>query len=50
MGARREVRERYAIRGTPVEDCLTAAFCTPCALTQESHELAEEERMYGNRR
>ncbi|KAG2112403.1 PLAC8-domain-containing protein [Suillus clintonianus] len=44
FGQRGALRERYHIDGNPVNDCLTAFFCTPCELTQESQELAEEER------
>ncbi|KAH8915403.1 PLAC8-domain-containing protein [Atractiella rhizophila] len=40
---RGRVRERYAIRGHPVTDCLASVFCVPCQLTQESRELEDEE-------
>jgi len=39
----RSVRNRYSIRGNILTDCLTAAFCAPCQLTQEHRELLEEE-------
>ncbi|KAF9220853.1 PLAC8-domain-containing protein, partial [Gyrodon lividus] len=41
---RGNIRERRRIRGTVVRDCLTAYFCTPCELTQESRELEVEEQ------
>ncbi|KAG2117440.1 hypothetical protein BD769DRAFT_1290079, partial [Suillus cothurnatus] len=43
LGQRATLRARYHIDGSPVNDCLTAFFCTPCELTQESRELSEEE-------
>jgi len=43
MGTRASIRARYRIRGGGWDDCLTALFCTPCELTQESRELELEE-------
>ncbi|KAF8841119.1 hypothetical protein BDN67DRAFT_902116, partial [Paxillus ammoniavirescens] len=36
------IREHRRIKGSI--DCLTAYFCTPCELTQESRELDAEEQ------
>ncbi|KIJ12273.1 hypothetical protein PAXINDRAFT_83215 [Paxillus involutus ATCC 200175] len=41
---RKTIRERRRIEGGVVLDCLTAYFCTPCELTQESRELDAEEQ------
>jgi Cys-rich protein (TIGR01571 family) len=48
LGQRATLRARYHIDGSPVNDCLTAFFCTPCELTQESRELSEEEMTASN--
>ncbi|KAG2033918.1 PLAC8 family-domain-containing protein [Suillus americanus] len=48
LGQRATLRERYHIDGSPVNDCLTAFFCTPCELTQESRELTEDEMAITN--
>ncbi|KAG1871561.1 PLAC8 family-domain-containing protein [Suillus subluteus] len=48
LGQRATLRARYNIDGSAVNDCLTAFFCTPCELTQESRELAEEEMAVSN--
>jgi len=47
-GLRGSIRERYNIPGSAGEDCLTTFLCPPCALTQESLELAMEERRLRN--
>jgi len=39
-------RSRYNIKGSAVTDCLTAACCHPCELTQEHQELELEERSF----
>ena len=43
---REEMRERYGIRGSGVGDCCVAAWCRPCALTQEHREIELEERSF----
>ncbi|KAJ8583475.1 PLAC8-domain-containing protein [Rhizopogon salebrosus TDB-379] len=43
LGERGRLRLRYRIAGNSINDCLTAFFCTPCELTQESRELEAEE-------
>ncbi|KAG1725625.1 uncharacterized protein EDB91DRAFT_1062087, partial [Suillus paluster] len=48
VGQRGTLRTRYHIDGNLVNDCLTAYFCTPCELTQESRELQEEETAISN--
>ncbi|OAX35842.1 hypothetical protein K503DRAFT_745344 [Rhizopogon vinicolor AM-OR11-026] len=48
LGERGSLRSHRHIAGSPVNDCLTAFFCTPCQLTQESRELAEEETATAN--
>nr|BAE53693.1 CW80Cd404 protein [Chlamydomonas sp. W80] len=40
---RTALRERYGIAGTAREDCLLYAFCTPCALAQETRTLIHEQ-------
>ncbi|ORY90636.1 PLAC8 family-domain-containing protein [Leucosporidium creatinivorum] len=42
--SRFQTRERYAIRGSPVEDVLIGAFFPTCSLVQESREIEEEEQ------
>lgn len=42
--SRTQLRERYEIRGNPVQDLLISAFCAPCALVQEAREIEEEEQ------
>ncbi|KAN0139171.1 PLAC8 family domain containing protein [Lactarius tabidus] len=42
-----KVRSRYNIRGGTMNDCLTASFCRPCLLTQQSREIALEENSFG---
>ncbi|KAK4049452.1 hypothetical protein OIV83_004185 [Microbotryomycetes sp. JL201] len=37
-------RERYAIRGSALEDALWPIFCQPCALVQEAREIEGEEQ------
>ncbi|KAJ8508710.1 hypothetical protein ONZ45_g9035 [Pleurotus djamor] len=44
IGTRGNIRDRYRIKGGGCGDCLTACFCTPCELTQESRELELEEK------
>ena len=41
---RSNIRDRYDIRGSHGGDCLTLAFCIPCALTQERREIELEEK------
>ncbi|KIK42332.1 hypothetical protein CY34DRAFT_805076 [Suillus luteus UH-Slu-Lm8-n1] len=48
LGQRATLRARHRIDGSPVNDCLTAFFCTPCELTQESQELTQEEMAIAN--
>jgi Cys-rich protein (TIGR01571 family) len=52
FGRRRTaMRERFNIEGSSREDCLLYAFCTPCALAQETrtfmHEQVHEGVWYG---
>jgi len=44
IGQRGETRQRYRINGGGVGDCLSAACCAPCELTQQSQEIALEEQ------
>ena len=37
---RNQIRTRYNIEGTIVVDCLTAFFCGPCAIAQQTKEMA----------
>jgi len=43
VGQRTNVRKRYHIEGDSITDCVAAAFCSPCQLTQQSREIALEE-------
>lgn len=43
---RTRIRERYSIEGSRLGDTLAACCCAPCALTQESRQLREEEMAY----
>jgi Cys-rich protein (TIGR01571 family) len=43
---REEIRERYGIRGSPLDDCLASWCCNPCSLTQERREIELEERSF----
>ncbi|KAK0450379.1 PLAC8 family-domain-containing protein [Desarmillaria tabescens] len=43
---RRAVRERYGIEGNIVTDCFASTCCYPCQLTQESRQIALEERQW----
>ena len=43
MDGRTKIRDRYHIDGNRFTDCLSHTFCLPCALTQESREIALEE-------
>lgn len=43
---RLEMRERYGIRGTLINDALASFCCTPCALTQERREVEMEEASF----
>ncbi|KAI0396464.1 hypothetical protein F5Y17DRAFT_455964 [Xylariaceae sp. FL0594] len=36
---RTEIRERFGIPGTAVEDCVTAYFCECCAVVQHDNEV-----------
>ncbi|KAI0053149.1 PLAC8-domain-containing protein [Auriscalpium vulgare] len=47
MLVRRDVRDRYRIRGNGCTDCLAAYCCQCCELVQESRELEDEERTFG---
>lgn len=48
IGQRGDARQRYRIKGGSCGDCMSAAFCTPCELTQQAQELAlEEEALMG---
>lgn len=40
---REEIRERYGIRSSLVNDCLVSWCCNPCSLTQERREIELEE-------
>ncbi|KLO16142.1 PLAC8-domain-containing protein [Schizopora paradoxa] len=44
IGQRTAVRNRYSIEGNGCGDCMCAWCCTPCSLTQEVHEVDQEER------
>ena len=46
LGDRRNLRSRYNIRGSAVNDCLTAWCCRSCALTQERREIELEENSF----
>ncbi|KAN0139505.1 PLAC8 family domain containing protein [Lactarius tabidus] len=46
MKSRANVRSRYNIHGSDRDDCLTAYFCRPCALTQQSREIELEENSF----
>lgn len=39
---------RYGIKGSICTDCLVGFCCTPCELSQESYEVALEERSFQN--
>ncbi|KAL7410583.1 hypothetical protein BDY24DRAFT_344007, partial [Mrakia frigida] len=41
---RADIRNRYRIESTALNDLLTHWCCTPCALTQESREIELEEK------
>jgi Cys-rich protein (TIGR01571 family) len=43
--SRGDVRTRYGIDGNGCTDCLAAACCMPCEITQESLEIEEEEKI-----
>ncbi|KLO16137.1 PLAC8-domain-containing protein [Schizopora paradoxa] len=47
IGQRSAIRDRYRISGNGCGDCMGALCCTPCTLTQESREVALEERVLG---
>lgn len=47
IGQRSNIRDRYRIAGNGCGDCMTAWFCSPCTLTQESREVALEEKALG---
>ncbi|KAF9524337.1 PLAC8-domain-containing protein [Crepidotus variabilis] len=47
MMLRGEIRSRYNISGGACGDCLAAACCMPCQLTQESREIELEEQSFG---
>ena len=47
IGQRSTIRDRYRISGNGCGDCMSAWCCTPCTLTQESREVALEERVLG---
>ncbi|GAA6012582.1 hypothetical protein JCM10207_009047 [Rhodosporidiobolus poonsookiae] len=42
--SRFQTRQRYGVRGNPVEDVLVGAFCTTCSLVQEYREIDAEEQ------
>ncbi|GAA5984143.1 hypothetical protein JCM11641_000327 [Rhodosporidiobolus odoratus] len=41
--SRLQTRQRYGVRGNPVEDILVGAFCTTCSIVQEYREIQDEE-------
>ncbi|KAG7440564.1 PLAC8-domain-containing protein [Guyanagaster necrorhizus] len=43
---RGEIRERYGIDGSVIEDCFASTCCYPCQLTQESRQISLEERQW----
>jgi len=47
IGTRAATRRRYQLQGDSVSDILCSCFCVPCALTQESREIALEEQSLG---
>jgi len=46
IGTRREIRDRYGIRGNACDDCITSYFCLPRALVQERREIELEESSF----
>ncbi|KAH8916556.1 hypothetical protein BT69DRAFT_1250045 [Atractiella rhizophila] len=46
--ARGDYRTRYGIKGSTIADCLTACCCSPCELSQESHQIRLEEQARAN--
>jgi len=43
---RADLRERYEIRGSMVDDCFASWCCRPCALSQERREIELEENSF----
>ncbi|KAN0139504.1 PLAC8 family domain containing protein, partial [Lactarius tabidus] len=43
---RANLRSRYNIRGSTVDDCFTSWCCHSCSLTQESREITLEENSF----
>ncbi|KAH9052687.1 PLAC8 family-domain-containing protein [Lactarius vividus] len=43
IGTRADIRARYSIRGSSMDDCLTSWCCHSCSLTQERREIELEE-------
>jgi Cys-rich protein (TIGR01571 family) len=39
MQKRALLRKKYGLQEEPCDDCLAAAFCSPCALSQEAREI-----------
>ncbi|KAJ7133818.1 PLAC8-domain-containing protein [Mycena filopes] len=48
MMGRGQTRARYGIAGSGGGDCLLSCCCAPCALTQESREIEQEEQSLGH--
>ncbi|TFK35988.1 PLAC8 family-domain-containing protein [Crucibulum laeve] len=46
MLSRREMRQRYSIRGNELWDIFVSFLCGPCELTQEAREIGLEEESY----
>ncbi|GLB38922.1 putative PLAC8 family protein [Lyophyllum shimeji] len=46
MMNRGNVRGRYSVKGGGCGDCMSSCCCAPCALTQESQEIALEEQSF----
>jgi hypothetical protein len=40
---RGEIRQKYAIKGDPVTDCLISAFCNCCAVIQQEKEVVHKQ-------
>ncbi|KAH9046620.1 PLAC8 family-domain-containing protein, partial [Lactarius hengduanensis] len=46
IGTRADIRARYSIRGSSMDDCLTSWCCHSCSLTQERREIELEENSF----
>ncbi|KAF8198523.1 PLAC8 family-domain-containing protein [Pholiota molesta] len=50
MSTRGRIRNRYNIKGGGCNDCCVSLWCQPCALVQESREIALEEGSFSTQR